>query len=40
LANVTLEDSETVVVSELDFLTNASVILDQTSPRILQNYFI
>ncbi len=27
-------------MSELDFLTNASVILDQTSPRILQNYFI
>jgi membrane metallo-endopeptidase-like protein 1 len=39
-ANVTLEDWDTVVVSELDFLTNASVILEQTSARILQNYFI
>ena len=31
---------DTVSVSELDFLTNASSIIDETSPRILQNYFI
>ncbi len=31
---------DTVVVSELDFLTNASSIIDATSPRILQNFFI
>ncbi len=27
-------------MSELDFLTNASVILEETAPRIVQNYFI
>ena len=27
-------------MSELDFLTNATVIIEQTSHRILQNYFI
>jgi predicted metalloendopeptidase len=27
-------------VSELDFLTNASSIIDETSSRILQNYFV
>jgi predicted metalloendopeptidase len=31
---------DTVDVSELDFLTNASSIIDETSSRILQNYFI
>jgi len=27
-------------VSELEFLTNASLIINETSPRILQNYFV
>ncbi len=27
-------------MSELEFLTNASLIIDETSPRILQNYLI
>ena len=27
-------------MSELDFLTNASLIVDETSSRILQNYFV
>jgi predicted metalloendopeptidase len=29
-----------VAVSELDFLINASSIINETSPRVLQNYFI
>jgi predicted metalloendopeptidase len=29
-----------VTVSELDFLTNASAIIDAASPRTVQNYFI
>ncbi len=32
--------SETVVVSELDFLINALVIIEQNSSRILRNYLI
>jgi predicted metalloendopeptidase len=40
VANVTLTDMDTITVSELDFLNNASSIIDKTSPRILQNYFI
>lgn len=39
-ANINLDDTDTVAVSELDFLNNASSIIDKTSPRILQNYFI
>lgn len=31
---------DTVAVGELDFLNNASVIINETSPRTLQNYFI
>ncbi|CAF4830699.1 unnamed protein product [Rotaria sp. Silwood1] len=38
--NVTLNDKDPVSVSEIDFLTNASSIINSTSPRILQNYFI
>ncbi|CAF1088486.1 unnamed protein product [Rotaria sordida] len=40
LANVTLFDNDNVSVSELEFLRNASLIIDQHSPRVLQNYFI
>ncbi|CAF2564816.1 unnamed protein product [Rotaria sp. Silwood2] len=38
--NVTLNDKDPVAVSELDFLIRASSIINATSPRILQNYFI
>ncbi|CAF1531755.1 unnamed protein product [Rotaria sp. Silwood1] len=40
LANVTLFDNDNVSVSELEFLRNASLIIDQHSPRVIQNYFI
>jgi predicted metalloendopeptidase len=31
---------DTVAVSELEFLNDASSIIDETSARILQNYFV
>jgi predicted metalloendopeptidase len=40
MANVTLDDKDIVSISELDFLRNASAIIDQHSPRVIQNYFI
>jgi predicted metalloendopeptidase len=38
--NVTLNDMDTVTVSQLDFLTNALSIMGGTSSRIIQNYFV
>ncbi|CAF0909442.1 unnamed protein product [Rotaria sordida] len=38
--NVTLKDMDPVAISELDFLIQTSSIINKTSPRILQNYFI
>ncbi|CAF2118844.1 unnamed protein product [Rotaria magnacalcarata] len=40
LANVTLLDNDNVSVSEVEFLRNASLIIDQHSPRVVQNYLI
>ncbi|CAF1039974.1 unnamed protein product, partial [Didymodactylos carnosus] len=40
LGNVTLFDTDIVAVSELEFLRNASIILDQTPARTIQNYMI
>ena len=40
LGNVTLEETDAVIVSEIGFLTNVSAIIDATSPRIVQNYFV
>ncbi len=37
---MTLVDNDNVSVSELEFLRNASKIIDQHSPRVVQNYFI
>jgi predicted metalloendopeptidase len=37
---VTLDDTDTVAVAEVDFLTNASSIIDAASPRTVQNYFL
>lgn len=31
---------DTITISELDFLNNASSIINATSPRTLQNYFV
>ncbi|CAF0728323.1 unnamed protein product [Adineta steineri] len=39
-ANVTLMDSDLVIVGEIDYLYNVSSIIEQVSPRILQNYVI
>lgn len=40
LVNVTLMDSDVVSVTEVAYLLNISSILNQTSPRIVQNYLI
>jgi len=40
LGNVTLMDSDIVSVSEVAYLVNISLILEQTSPRVVQNYLI
>jgi predicted metalloendopeptidase len=40
LANVTLMDTDIVFISEIDFLRNASFIINQQSPRTLQNYIV
>ncbi|CAF1238982.1 unnamed protein product [Adineta steineri] len=39
-ANVTLMDSDIVIVEGMDYLYNVSSIIEQVSPRILQNYVI
>ncbi|CAF3835985.1 unnamed protein product, partial [Adineta steineri] len=38
--NVTLMDSDLVIVEETDYLYNVSSIIEQVSPRVLQNYVI
>ncbi len=35
-----MTDNDIVSISELEFLRNASMIISQTSPRIVQNYFV
>ena len=37
---MTLKDTDAVVVSELEYLNNVSLILEQTPPRTIQNYMI
>jgi predicted metalloendopeptidase len=37
---VDLNDTDTVAVSEIEFLNNASSIIHETSPRVLQNYMV
>jgi len=37
---VTLVDTDVVIVSELDYLRNVSLIIDQVSSRVLQNYMV
>jgi predicted metalloendopeptidase len=39
-SGVTLNDDDIVSISELDFLRNASSIIERSSPRIIQNYFV
>jgi membrane metallo-endopeptidase-like protein 1 len=40
LGNVTLFDRDIVYVKELEYLCNVSSIIDQYSPRTIQNYMI
>ncbi|CAF2048361.1 unnamed protein product, partial [Rotaria magnacalcarata] len=40
LVNVTLVDTDVVIASELDYLRNVSLIIDQQPPRVLQNYMV
>ena len=40
LENVTLFDNDSVSISELSFLRNVSQIIEEASPRALQNYLI
>lgn len=40
IENVTLFDNDTVMISEFSFLRNVSRILDEESPRTVQNYLI
>jgi predicted metalloendopeptidase len=40
LANVTLMDTDIVFIIEIDFLRNASLIINQQSSRTLQNYIV
>ncbi|CAF1624746.1 unnamed protein product [Rotaria sp. Silwood1] len=40
LSNIPLYDNDIVSVSELEFLRNASSIIDSSSRRVLQNYII
>jgi predicted metalloendopeptidase len=35
-----LNDNDIVSISELEFLRNASLIIDRSSLRLLQNYFV
>ncbi|CAF0725068.1 unnamed protein product [Adineta steineri] len=39
-ANITLLDNDNVSISEVEFLRNASLLIDQHSPRTVQNYLI
>ncbi len=40
LANVSLVDADIVFISEIDYVRNASLIIDQQSSRTLQNYIV
>ncbi|CAF3726969.1 unnamed protein product [Rotaria sp. Silwood1] len=40
LSNISLNDNDVVSVSEIEFLRNASLMIDSTSPRLLQNYIV
>ncbi|CAF4221820.1 unnamed protein product, partial [Rotaria magnacalcarata] len=39
-SNVPLNDNDVISVSELDFIRNVSAILDEASPRVMQNYIV
>ncbi|CAF0761494.1 unnamed protein product [Rotaria sordida] len=40
LGNVTLQDTDIVTVSEIEYLNNVSLILQRASPRTIQNYIV
>ncbi|CAF2098157.1 unnamed protein product [Rotaria magnacalcarata] len=39
-SNVPLNDNDVISVSEVDFIRNVSAILDEASPRVMQNYIV
>jgi len=40
LVNVTLTDTDIISVSELEYIRNVSLIMNQIPPRTLQNYIV
>jgi predicted metalloendopeptidase len=40
LVNVTLDDTDVISVSELEYIRNVSLIMNLTPPRTLQNYIV
>ncbi|CAF0895927.1 unnamed protein product [Rotaria sordida] len=40
LGNVTLQDTDVVAISEIEYLNNVSLILQRASPRTIQNYMV
>ncbi len=40
LADITLVNTDTVTVSEIEFLRNVSLLINRASPRTLQNYMV
>lgn len=40
MVNITLADTDIVTVSELEYIRNVSLIINQQSPRTLQNYMV
>ncbi|CAF0891456.1 unnamed protein product [Rotaria sordida] len=40
LGNVTLQDTDIIAVSEIEYLNNVSLILQRASPRTIQNYIV
>ncbi|CAF0838473.1 unnamed protein product [Rotaria sordida] len=40
LGNVTLQDTDVVAISEIEYLNNVSLILQRASPRTIQNYIV
>lgn len=39
-ADVNLTDADVIIVSQLDYLRNVSLLVTQTPPRVLQNYLL
>lgn len=40
LGNVSLVDNDVIIIREIEVLRNISIIINEESPRIIQNYLI